>query len=264
MKKYYLAIISLLMVLALGAGIFQYVKTFNAEIADAYSAAKPANGHSWAEMQCTTDMCLDTVNHRVGIGTDSPAKPLEVTGDILASGEICNGAGKCLNSVLQNSVIAGTNPTCPAGQTALIKFYNGGAYDASNAGITSWNKISCGQILSGDGSQLLYNNAHTALGCSTAGGTVVSDGTNNFCRFNLDTCPTTWTNYASWTTTAVACGWGVVPEGGWCYQQYPIHNYCTGSHAWSNAGQENTPQNAASNGTCYGTVYATITQRGCY
>lgn len=35
----------------------------------------------------------------VGIGTTSPAQKLSVTGNILASGDICTGSGKCLNAL---------------------------------------------------------------------------------------------------------------------------------------------------------------------
>jgi hypothetical protein len=35
--------------------------------------AKPNPGHSWSEIECDVNMCVDTTNKRVGIGTTTPA-----------------------------------------------------------------------------------------------------------------------------------------------------------------------------------------------
>ena len=102
-----------LLLSAFGIGVYQYFENFKAEMAEAYQSSKPANGHSWSEMQCTSDMCMAGGN--VGIGTDSPAKKLEVNGDILASGtghDVCNAAGACLsqlNNFIGAQPIAGGN-----------------------------------------------------------------------------------------------------------------------------------------------------------
>ena len=79
--------------------IFQYVKEFQSEFANAAYGLKPANGHSWSEMQCTEDICVDMNSHKVGIGTSNPGQKLEVNGNILASGDICNTDGACLSQI---------------------------------------------------------------------------------------------------------------------------------------------------------------------
>jgi len=209
MKKQNILIISILAIIALGAGIFQYIKVFQNEIAAAYQATKPANGHSWSEMQCTNDICVDTDNHKVGIGTDAPLEALEVNGSILASGDgdVCNGAGKCLNSVFQTNAIAGANQTCPAGQTAIMKANNGIWYTATASQVaSSWSQVACGKVVTADGTPLLVVGNHTNQQCVNAGGTVVSaGGTDSQCRFEASSCPSGWTNNNWCTIPATTC-----------------------------------------------------------
>lgn len=86
---------------ALFLSVFQYVKEFQSEIADAAYAGKPASGHSWTEMECSEGLCV-TAGNKVGIGTSTPAQKLEVNGSILASGtgaDICTSSGACLSQI---------------------------------------------------------------------------------------------------------------------------------------------------------------------
>jgi hypothetical protein len=48
--------------------------------------AKPNPGHSWSEMECDSNMCVDVANGKVGIGTTNPGAKLEVSGNIKLSG----------------------------------------------------------------------------------------------------------------------------------------------------------------------------------
>lgn len=93
-------IVFLILLVGFVVAIHQYVEEFKSEFANAYSSSKPANGHSWAEMECTTGLCVTSENN-VGIGTDNPSTKLEVNGSILASGagDVCNGAGACLSDI---------------------------------------------------------------------------------------------------------------------------------------------------------------------
>jgi len=103
MKNKHLIIFFSLIMIGLSAGIYQYVRVFQTEIVGAYNATKPANGHSWSEMQCTSDLCV--TDGKVGIGTDAPSQKLEVNGNISSSGtitattDVCNGAGACLSDI---------------------------------------------------------------------------------------------------------------------------------------------------------------------
>ncbi|MFA5169471.1 MAG: hypothetical protein WC420_01820 [Candidatus Paceibacterota bacterium] len=76
-----LTIICSILVLTILATSFQYVNVLKSEIVDAYSTIKPANGHSWSEMECTTGLCV-TSDNKVGIGTDSPQQKLSVAGTV--------------------------------------------------------------------------------------------------------------------------------------------------------------------------------------
>ncbi len=152
-KKRYFVIISALLILTLFVGLIQYFKEFSISFVDAYWG-KPNPGHSWSEMECSTGLCV-TSGNKVGIGTDSPSKKLEVNGDGLFTGDVCNGAGKCLSSVFQTNMIAGTSPVCPAGQVIIAKM-SGDAWHSS-AYIGGYTQVMCGQGLSSDGTSLLVN-----------------------------------------------------------------------------------------------------------
>jgi hypothetical protein len=257
---------SLIVFLGLSVAVFQYVREFNYEFVRAYSTSKPANGHSWSEMECTAGLCVTTDN-KVGVGTDSPSKKLEVNGDILASGtgDVCNGTGKCLSSVFQTNVIAGTNPTCPSGQIAIMKASGGTWYTASQVG--SWTQVACGQLLSSDGTPLLVNSQHTTGNCASSGGTVIGDGSgNNMCRFNSSSCPGGWTRYGGWSTTNANT---VNSPAGGCSGWFSCGScsFSTGGHGWSNNG---TVESATScmvawhDATCEGGCNASNQHCACY
>jgi len=91
-------VIFLVIFLGLSLAIYQYAKVLQTDLANAYSTSKPANGHSWAEMQCTEGLCV-TADNKVGVGTDNPTEKFQVTGNIKASGDICNGTGNCLSAL---------------------------------------------------------------------------------------------------------------------------------------------------------------------
>ncbi|MCK9446701.1 hypothetical protein M0Q50_07560 [bacterium] len=201
MKKNYLIILSLVTI-ALVSGVYQYCQTFKNEIVDAYQATKPINGHSWAEMQCTSDACLDTTNHRMGIGTDAPTKALEVVGDIYASGDICNSSG-CLAGVVSNQLLVS------AGHT-----YG----DCLTAG---------GSIV--DTSSSLKQCKFVAASCPSGWtqyqqwGKHVDPGTNVFCtgRTGGGYCSGAWDNNVSGNVVVTLRGCSPDP----CSSTYPTINY---------------------------------------
>jgi hypothetical protein len=247
MKKKYL-ISLLLVVLALAGGIYQYYQTFKSEIAEAYQMTKPANGHSWTEMQCTSDVCVNTIDHRVGIGTDNPNKALDVVGDIVASGDICNGSSKCLSTVSQTNVIAGANPTCATGETIIMKAYNGTWYAGDNASITTWSKVICGTQVTNDGTPLLVNNKHTEKNCTdtvinSVAGVVATDASGNkMCKFNSATCPTAtvnWVQHLNWSTTTAGGAAPASPVTSCNSCSFSALSGATATgHAWANLAVE--------------------------
>jgi hypothetical protein len=115
-------IVSLVLFLGLSIAIYQYAKELQSEFTSAaYSTSKPANGHSWSEMECTSDLCV--TGGKIGMGTDSPSKKLSVVGDIGASGDICNGTGNCL------SALATLTNACGAAATTYV--YSASAYSGT-------------------------------------------------------------------------------------------------------------------------------------
>lgn len=102
----------------------------------------------------------------------------------------------------------------------------------------------------------LVNGAHTSLQCTSSGGTVITSGSNKFCRFNGGGCPSGWAPYQNWATFS---------GGKWC-------EGCEGSkcappsRAWGNAAQPYCTYDLNDAYGCRVTTYcySTVTQRGCY
>jgi len=61
-KKRFYIISSTLLLIGLFAGVVQYVGMF-----DALYAAATNPGHSWSQMECSEDLCIDAANHKVTI-----------------------------------------------------------------------------------------------------------------------------------------------------------------------------------------------------
>ncbi|MFA6368578.1 MAG: hypothetical protein WCX10_08485, partial [Bacteroidales bacterium] len=78
-KKRFYIISSTLLLIGLFAGVIQYVGMF-----DALYAAATNPGHSWSQMECSTALCIDTTNNRVGVGTMNPTQTLEINGNVKA------------------------------------------------------------------------------------------------------------------------------------------------------------------------------------
>lgn len=62
-------------------------------------SSNPDPGHTWNEVACDSNLCVDDINGKVGVGKTNPAQKLDVVGNIKASGTICDGTGKCLDTV---------------------------------------------------------------------------------------------------------------------------------------------------------------------
>lgn len=101
---------------------------------------------------------------------------------------------------------------------------------------------------------------HSSTQCSSAGGTVVADGSGNkFCRFNLGACPSGWLKYDNWTTTQSVTYW---------YCSGGDYTDSTGEHSWSNSPVETRTFShrcgAYNRCECQASAAASITQIGCY
>jgi len=78
-KKRFYIISSTLLLIGLFAGVVQYIG-----VIDTIYAAINNPGHSWSEMECSTALCIDTTNNRVGVGTMNPTQTLEINGNVKA------------------------------------------------------------------------------------------------------------------------------------------------------------------------------------
>lgn len=221
--------------------VSQYVKEFQAELASAAYTSKPAAGHSWLEMECSSGLCV-TAGNNVGIGTDSPATKLDVIGDVHSSGTItaatnvCIGSGACLSDL--NNYI---------GSQSLL-------YSAHTFNMCSTTPDSSGY------------------------GEVVNIGTTAspvyICKFDASTCPAgiseqpNWTQYQLWSAgTAKSCSSYECSNSSGFY-------YCPGScsvsgHDWSNSASTCTyngcsPCSFPSCNTCQTTICNGAYQVGCY
>jgi len=249
MNKRNIVFIFSISLLALSFSVFQYFKSFQAELASA-TGTKPSNGHLWSEMECdSSGLCVSGTN--VGIGTsDTAANKLRVVGNIGVDGNI--GV---------NGVINATSNVCISGGSCLSDIA-GFINSQPIAGGTTHNRANCTSTNSIDG--------------STKGALVTEVGiANPICRFAGNDCPTGWNKYENWKTTIPTyyAGGYNPPSQGYIYNSYCIINCTTGSHAWANIATETCsyrdgisaavdPDHCASGFVYNG--YATITQTGCF
>lgn len=125
----------------------------------------------------------------------------------------------------------------------------------------------------------LVFNQHTESQCTSAGGTVVTDGgSNKFCRFSSYSCPSGWTQYFSWSTTLSQTCNGTSPAlpnpfadtllNGSLNLPCSGSSCTTGSHAFDNIGIETCSyEQARFDFSCPSTTLtctASRTQVGCY
>ena len=83
-KPYFgLGVLAVILLLAVTLSIVQIAKS---------SPAVPDPGHPWSEIECDTNLCVDTNNSRVGIGTTAPQYKLDVTGDVRWTGTLQGGS----------------------------------------------------------------------------------------------------------------------------------------------------------------------------
>jgi hypothetical protein len=128
MKKQHLFIVSIIIFMGLVFGIYQYFQVFETENVSAVNIGTPIAGHPWSQMECSSDtLCIDTVNKRLGIGTNNPTKALDVRGDGVFTGDVCNGTGNCL------SALATLTNACGAAATNYI--YSASAFSGSYCSI---------------------------------------------------------------------------------------------------------------------------------
>jgi len=109
-----------------------------------------------------------------------------------------------------------------------------------------------------DQSASLYSGKHTATDCTGLSGTVVTDGSNAFCKLPAGTCPSGWTAYLSWSEKTCDCSF--------CLGSYYPCGDCR-AHGWANADATTYYCNA----DCYGSGFCrnyqctcALTHRGCY
>lgn len=106
MDKKNILIFSLGIVLSLAVGFYSGARFSNSEQVRAYNA-KPAAGHSWSEMECSSGLCV-TSDNKVGVGTDSPTEKMQVAGNLKVTGDICNSSGNCLSALASLTNACGT------------------------------------------------------------------------------------------------------------------------------------------------------------
>lgn len=226
-------------------GLYQYFQALHVENVSAVTVGTSNPGHNWSSMECSSDtICIDTVNKRVGIGTNIPSKTLEVNGDIKVAGDVCTAGGVCLSAL--GVAVSGT---------ALIN----GVHSYKNCTDAGGTVVGTGQI----GDQCRFN----AAACPLA-----------WTRFRLwsTTTPKTVSGTLYHTGVAAACGTNT------CTVSDPfIATTTTGSHAWADLATETSVSETAYAGygagdagcCCWGSYYcvttnfaatANITQIGCY
>ncbi|MFA5431470.1 MAG: hypothetical protein WC319_01125 [Candidatus Paceibacterota bacterium] len=272
MKKQHLIIFVCIMAISLMAGIYQYIQVFQTELVGAFDTDKKANGHSWSEMPCTVGLCV-TVDNKVGIGTEPTvlSEKLEIVGNIKAtkimtdetvstdpSNTVVTKGYLDLSPSQMTKVFTGTNPVCPIGEEALMKASGGIWYiGTATQVVSSWDQVSCGVMMTPDGTRSLVGGVHTSKQCVDAGGEVVNEGTVEMCRFSNPsmyeasiTCESialgggNWHRYLNYTTTG---NWGGTYNS--CATSNSRSDGCvTTGHSWSNTAPGSPSESSAN---CY-------------
>jgi|GEM_PF-2992777 len=139
MKKQKIIIISGVILLGLIASVYQYAVTFKTESASAVTVGTSNPGHSLSQLECSAgSLCIDTVNNRVGIGTNNPAYKLDVNGTLnLNSNTISSVAAPIASTDAANKAYvdaSSSTPACPTNYANLCS--NGGGLSFAYSGKT--------------------------------------------------------------------------------------------------------------------------------
>ena len=165
-------------------------------------------------MDCDSNLCIDTANGRVGVGTTSPQEFLEIKGNIRLGGD---------------------SPTYTISNIADPI----NASDIATKNYIDREVAKVGTMISG--TLPLIHSEHTQQDCLDAEGVPVDGSTElKQCKFLASTCPTGWTANENWTTTEKtaatfgrACDYveqGRCQSSGWIGSLACL----TASHSWDN------------------------------
>lgn len=214
MKKQHLFIIVGVIFLGFIFAMLQYYAALEIENVSAVTIGTPNPGHRLSSLECSADsLCVDTVNNRIGIGTNNPTKKLDVVGDVNITGQL----------YINGSALASSS-NCPTGWIDSGYGFCVMQYEARNvsgvatsiASGTPYVNITQTQAAAacsalGSGSHLITNAEWMTLArdieataSNWSSGTV---GTGNLARgWTANTADgDTWTNTAVAPTTDASC-----------------------------------------------------------
>ncbi len=122
-------------------------------------SSNPDPGHVWNEVACDSNLCVDDITGRVGVGTVSPTEKLYVAGNIKSSGTICDGTGNCIAAVG-----SGTEWT-----TSGVNIYNSNTGNVGIGTASPGNKLTIMEGLTGYNAAA-YNPAQFAIRTTDSSG----------------------------------------------------------------------------------------------
>lgn len=207
MNYKHFVIIFIILLATLSFGAWQYLQILKVTDVVAVDVGTPNPGHSWSQMECNADtLCIDTINKKIGIGTNSPTKTLSVVGNIGASGDICLNSGICLSQMTVSGVCGSSNGATlfSAPTTNLCNI--GIASAVSDTGPWTWT---CNGNNGGNNASCLTYYGNGVCGSSN-GANLISIPTTNLCKSGTasavsGTGPWTWTCSGSSGGTTASC-----------------------------------------------------------
>ena len=284
--------------------IRQDVKSANLA-ADANGKIIAATSGSGASQWTTNGTSIYYNTGNVGIGTATPAAKLDVSGDVHASkvfvdnltptagselaskfyvdGKVAAAAAGGSSGSYYTKNVSGTGPIyCLTGDvmtgggcwaTDVTSGSDSSGYGGRPVGENGWECMgisgnSTTSYIRCVGSSIgLYGNDHTLSDCTSAGGTVMADGTNSYCQLS-GSCPSGWTQYNNFSTTQAKTCTGVNDKNA-LITCTGATSCTTGSHSFSNTAIETCSYN---NRDTFGLICltsaqsctATINKMGCY
>jgi len=185
-----------------------------------------ALGH-WEYISGTTDI-KSSNSGNVGIGTNNPGYKLDVQG-----GQVNAYGGLCINNDCKTSwsSVSGGMSSSQINTSAVninaVKGYSKITVDGVNYALPYYTY-----------GNFLVNSKHNIVDCTLAGGIVMNDDANSFCKFSSNAVPVGWSQYLNWSSTKASTAKLSNGNGGQNCASCSHYTPNPGTHSWANIAQE--------------------------
>jgi len=142
-----------------------------------------------------------------------------------------------------------TTAYVPAGEYSSFIAVPATMYFTCGGSCSAGSSKSCSTAPVGTG--FLSGSDHSTDSCTAAGGVVMQDGSDSFCKFDRTSCPSGWTKFKNWTTTSPKTCNGTTNDNSNCPSNSSM-TCSTGSHSFSDHSPESCSYLNSRTWTSYG------------